>query len=97
MYLCIFCIKQKDTISGLTNNTFDVIVPYLLTLQETELAEGEEKTLQRFPVASDIKLSKGDIIYILTRVFSLCQKHNLSLFLLIFYDMWIKLIIVGLI
>lgn len=94
MYLCIFCIKQKDTISGRTYNTFDVIVPYLLTLQETELAEGEEK---RFPVASDIELSKGDIIYILTRVFSLCQKHSLSLFLLIFYDMWIKLIIVGLI
>lgn len=48
MYLCIFCIKQKDTISGLTNNTFDVIVPYLLTLQETELAEGEEKPFNAF-------------------------------------------------
>lgn len=48
MYICIFCIKQKDTISGLTNNTFDVIVPYLLTLQETELAEGEEKPFNAF-------------------------------------------------
>lgn len=48
MHVCIFCIKQKDTISGLTNNTFDVIVPYLLSLQETELAEGEEKPFNAF-------------------------------------------------
>lgn len=41
-------LKKKDTISGVTTGTFVVKVPDLFTLQETKLAEGEEKPLNVF-------------------------------------------------